>query len=228
MTTKGIKSRSNKYCSRCRDMKNFVVLISTGTIVSKQKVHYFTDPKDYDKIVKTVSEKVDSDGLNVLFNNAGFSPKFTRLNLMKEDHITKTFFINIVVPLMLTKAVLPLLKVAANKCDDKTHMSVNRSAVINMSSLLGSIADNTIGGFYPYRCSKAALNAATKSMSIDFKDDGILVISLHPGWVRTNLGGSNAPIDVDTSVNDILNTLGTLTEEHTGCFIQHDGKMIPW
>ncbi|XP_033340862.1 SDR family oxidoreductase sniffer isoform X1 [Megalopta genalis] len=214
----------------CRDVNKAKELTAIAEV--SRNVHIietdFTDPKDYDKIVKTVSEKVDSDGLNVLFNNAGFSPKFTRLNLMKEDHITKTFFINIVVPLMLTKAVLPLLKVAANKCDDKTHMSVNRSAVINMSSLLGSIADNTIGGFYPYRCSKAALNAATKSMSIDFKDDGILVISLHPGWVRTNLGGSNAPIDVDTSVNDILNTLGTLTEEHTGCFIQHDGKMIPW
>ncbi|XP_078038441.1 SDR family oxidoreductase sniffer [Augochlora pura] len=214
----------------CRDVNKARELTAIAEV--SKNVHIietdFTDPEDYDKIVKTVKEKVNSDGLNVLFNNAGFSPKFTRLGLVKEKQVTESFFINVVVPLMLTKAVLPLLKVAANKCNDKTKMSTNRSAVINMSSVLGSITENTTGGFYPYRCSKAALNAATKSMSVDFKDDGILVISLHPGWVRTNMGGPNAPMDIDTSINNILNTLGTLTEEHTGCFIQHDGKMLSW
>lgn len=75
---------------------------------------------------------------------------------------------------------------------------------------------------------QAALNAATKSMSVDLKTDGILVACLHPGWVRTDLGGKNAPMDVDTSVNNILNTLNSLTEKHTGCFVQYDGEMLPW
>lgn len=65
-------------------------------------------------------------------------------------------------------------------------------------------------------------------MSVDLKEDGILVASLHPGWVRTDLGGRNAPMDVDSSVTSILNTLTTLTEQHTGCFIQYDGKTVPW
>lgn len=77
-------------------------------------------------------------------------------------------------------------------------------------------------------CKQAALNAATKSMSIDLETDGILVTCLHPGWVRTDLGGSNAPMDIDTSVNYILDTLDTLTEKHTGCFVQYDGKILPW
>lgn len=65
-------------------------------------------------------------------------------------------------------------------------------------------------------------------MSIDLKEDGILVTCLHPGWVRTDMGGTNAPMDVDTSVTNILNILNLLNEEHTGCFIQHDGKILSW
>ncbi|XP_026670935.1 uncharacterized protein LOC108626842 isoform X1 [Ceratina calcarata] len=187
-----------------------------------------TDTKNYDKLVQIVSEKVGNAGLNVLFNNAGVSSKFTRLGLVKEEQLTQMYFVNTVAPILLTKAFLPLLKLAANNYEDKSKMNINRSAVINMSSTLGSIADNQSGGFYPYRCSKAALNAATKSMSIDLKDDGILVICLHPGWVRTDMGGSTAPMDVDTSITNILNTLSSLTEENTGSYIQHDGKVLPW
>ncbi|XP_076280772.1 SDR family oxidoreductase sniffer isoform X1 [Lasioglossum baleicum] len=214
----------------CRDVNKARELAALAEV--SKNVHIIeidlSDTKSYDKIVKTVGETVGSDGLNVLFNNAGTSTKFARLGLVKENQLTETFFINTVVPILLAKALLPLLKTAANNCEDKSKMSINRSAVINMSSILGSIADNTSGGFYPYRCSKSALNAATKSMSVDLKEDGILVTCLHPGWVRTDMGGANAPMDIDTSINDILNTLGTLTEEHTGCFIQHDGKMLPW
>ncbi|XP_029161576.1 uncharacterized protein LOC114933256 isoform X1 [Nylanderia fulva] len=187
-----------------------------------------TNTNDYKRIVDTVSEKVNGAGLNLLFNNAGVSSKFTRLGLVKEQQIIDAFLINTMAPIMLTKAFLPLLKTATKHAKDKAELSVRKAAVINMTSILGSIAENNDGGFYPYRCSKAALNAATKSMSIDLKTDGILVACLHPGWVRTDLGGNNAPMDVDTSVNNILNTLNSLTKEHTGCFVQYDGKILPW
>jgi len=88
---------------------------------------------------------------------------------------------------------------------------------------------NNFTKFYLISLTKqAALNAATKSMSVDLKPDGILVACLHPGWVRTDLGGSNAPMDVDTSVRSILATLNSLTEKQTGCFVQYDGKIVPW
>lgn len=87
------------------------------------------------------------------------------------------------------------------------------------------IFQNILSNFVRYQ---AALNAATKSMSVDLKADGILVTCLHPGWVRTDLGGSNAPMEVDTSVGCILDTLSLLTEKHTGCFVQYDGKILPW
>ncbi|XP_071860331.1 SDR family oxidoreductase sniffer [Bombus fervidus] len=214
----------------CRDVNKAREL--TLLAEKSENVHIIeidlANTKDYDKITKVVAEKVGNAGLNVLFNNAGISSRFTRLGLVKEKQLTETFFVNTVAPILLTKEILPLLKIASNNFADKSKMNVNRAAVINMSSILGSIADNNEGGYYPYRCSKAALNAATKSMSIDLKEDGILVTCLHPGWVRTDMGGTNAPMDVDTSVTNILNTLNVLNEEHTGCFIQHDGQILSW
>ncbi|XP_015606759.1 uncharacterized protein LOC107273264 isoform X2 [Cephus cinctus] len=178
-----------------------------------------TDIDSYKNVVKVVEEKLAGRGLNVLVNNAGISSKFARLNYVKEKQLTEAFMTNSVAPILLAKELLPLLKKAASNATDKKSMSVERAAIINMTSILGSITENDQGGFYPYRCSKAALNAATKSMSIDLKDDGILVVCLHPGWVRTDLGGKNAPIDVDTSIQGILSTLDTLTEAQTGCFL---------
>lgn len=187
-----------------------------------------SNTKNYNTAVETVKQKVGDSGLNVLFNNAGVASKFTRLGLVKEEQLVEAYLVNTIAPIMLTKAFLPLLKAASRNAADKSRMSVNRAAIINMTSILGSIGDNNTGGYYPYRCSKAALNAATKSMSIDLKDDGILVTCLHPGWVRTEMGGKDAPMDVDTSISSILHTLNTLSEKHTGCFVQHDGKILPW
>lgn len=107
-------------------------------------------------------------------------------------------------------------------------MGIQRAAILNMSSVLGSIADNEQGGLYAYRTSKAALNAATKSLSRDLSPDGILCVALHPGWVRTGLGGSNAPLDVETSVDQLWETIIHLNEEHNGGFYQYDGKKLPW
>lgn len=72
------------------------------------------------------------------------------------------------------------------------------------------------------------MNAATKSMSIDLEDDGILIACLHPGWVKTDMGGNNAPMDIDTSVADMIKTIQSLNEKHNGCFLQHDGAKLPW
>ncbi|KAK2576252.1 hypothetical protein KPH14_005618 [Odynerus spinipes] len=187
-----------------------------------------TNTSNYQKIVNIVKEKVGSAGLNVLFNNAGISQKFSRLSMVKEENLTNTFLINTVAPIMLSKALLPLLKIASKNNEADNDMSINRAAIINMSSILGSITQNDQGGFYSYRCSKAALNAATKAMSIDLKDDGILVVCLHPGWVRTDMGGNNAPMDIDTSVSSILNVMKTLSTKNTGTFLQYDGTTLPW
>lgn len=198
---------------------------------SHKSIHIIQlDVKDFDsysRIVKEVSDVVKNDGLNVLINNAGVTTKFTRVNFVKTEQLIENFMVNTVSPLLLTKAFLPLLKQAANVNMSAT-LSTSRAAVINVSSILGSISENNQGGFYPYRASKCALNAVTRSLSIDLKDDNILVMSLHPGWVKTAMGGNNAPLEVDVAAHHIVDFLSKLTHKHNGGFYQYDGKQVPW
>lgn len=97
-----------------------------------------------------------------------------------------------------------------------------------MSSILGSVEENKQGGLYAYRLSKSGLNAATKSMSVDLKGDKIMCVALHPGWVKTDMGGSHAQLDVGSSCGQMIKTIFTLNESHNGTFIQYDGKFLPW
>jgi len=186
-----------------------------------------TNFDSYENVVKQVENVVKDKGLNVLFNNAGISPKSTRLPFVKAEDLVQTLITNTAAPVILTKAFLPLLK-KASQANDQLPMGVKRAAVINMSSILGSITANVEGGMYPYRTSKTGLNAATKSMSIDLKDHKILCISLHPGWVRTDMGGSKAPLDVETASEAIVSTWYKLTEVNNGTLVQYDGKTLPW
>lgn len=122
---------------------------------------------------------------------------------------------------------MPLLR-KASKLNKALPLGVDRATIVNMSSILGSLTENDGGGLYAYRMSKAALNIATKSMSVDLKSDKILCVSMHPGWVRTDLGGSHAPLDVETSCQQMLQTILALNETHNGTYLQYDGKFLKW
>lgn len=100
--------------------------------------------------------------------------------------------------------------------------------IVFISSKMGSIEDNTSGGSYLYRSSKAALNAAVKSLAIDLKPSGISVVTLHPGWVKTDMGGPNALIDAQTSVANMIKRIEELNLENTGRFLTYDGEEVPW
>jgi len=97
-----------------------------------------------------------------------------------------------------------------------------------MSTKMASIADNGSGGIYAYRSSKTALNMITKSMSVDLKSEGILVSLLHPGWVRTDMGGPKGLIDAQTSIVGLLNVMAGLTEKDVGVFYNYMGDELPW
>jgi NAD(P)-dependent dehydrogenase (short-subunit alcohol dehydrogenase family) len=93
---------------------------------------------------------------------------------------------------------------------------------------MGSIEDNSKGGSYLYRSSKAAVNMAIKTASIDLKPLGISVATLHPGWVQTDMGGPDGLIDIPTSVNGLRLVIHNLSLANTGQFIDYQGKLIAW
>lgn len=100
--------------------------------------------------------------------------------------------------------------------------------IVAITSQMGSIADNSSGGSVAYRASKAALNAAWRSLSIDWKAEGLTLALFHPGWVQTDMGGANAAITPKESVTAIRATIEGLTPDRTGSFLERDGKTIPW
>ena len=184
------------------------------------------DPATFSTAVGVVDGIVQEHGLNVLVNNAGIYIE-KGLEDVTVDDMTKSFATNTIGPLMLTQSLLPLLKRAASRTSSKP-LGWERAAVINISGALGSISANGIGRLYPQRCSKAALNAITKSLSIDLLKDGIIACSAHPGWVSTDMGGLNASITVDNSVQGIVTLLTSLDQDSNGGFFRYDGTVLNW
>lgn len=188
---------------------------------------------EYPAIVSKVSELVGDSGLNLLINNAGIMSK--EEDSMGVDDFAKNVMTvcetNLVAPLMFTKAFVPLLKMAAAAnppADGKKQMNWARATVINVSSMLGSITHATSFAGYSYCASKAGLNMVSKKLSADLESDNIMVVSLHPGWVKTDMGGPEAPLTLQGAVKTILTTLSELDDSKNGLFLNTDGTPLPY
>uniref|UniRef100_A0A0M3HR06 NAD(P)-binding protein n=1 Tax=Ascaris lumbricoides TaxID=6252 RepID=A0A0M3HR06_ASCLU len=129
------------------------------------------------------------------------------------------------------QAFLPLLKMASKECISD-EWGVHRAAIINISSELGSIESNNTGSklirSIPYTLSKAALNQLTKTLSVDLAEDSILVVSVCPGWVRTDMGGPEASLTVEQSTKTQIQTALSLRKEHSGLLLSYDGTKLAY
>ncbi len=160
---------------------------------------------------------INHQTIDILINNAGvYGPGGKAANDINADDWLPVFHINTIAPFMLAQALLPMLKKSTN------------AKIAFVSSKMGSIDDNTGGGSYIYRSSKAALNAVVKSLSIDLAEQEVKVIALHPGWVKTDMGGPNALIDTETSVTGMTRVIDQLTPRQSGLFVNYDGTLIQW
>ncbi len=97
-----------------------------------------------------------------------------------------------------------------------------------LSSIMGSIGENEMGGFYSYRMSKAAVNAGLKSLALAMENDGVGVIALHPGWVKTDMGGANASIEATESVSGLRSVLAAKAPKDGRLFVNYKGEDLPW
>jgi NAD(P)-dependent dehydrogenase (short-subunit alcohol dehydrogenase family) len=155
--------------------------------------------------------------LDVLINNAGvYGQDDADFGNTDVAAWLETFHVNAIAPLKVMEALVS--RVAASR----------RRIMACLSSKMGSMADNRSGGSYVYRSSKAALNAVVKSAAVDLMPRGVVVVALHPGWVKTDMGGPNAEIGVIESVRAMRHVLDTLTRSDSGRFIDIDGSTIPW
>lgn len=156
--------------------------------------------------------------MDLLLNNAGLYGLEERQSLGRVDvaEWQRVMMVDVFAPLKLVENLIDNLALS------------ERPVVGNLSSKMGSMADNTSGGIYLYRSAKAALNAVSKSLAVDLRARGILVVALHPGWVKTDMGGPNALIPVDVSVTGLRRVIAGLTPADSGRFLAFDGHDVPW
>jgi NAD(P)-dependent dehydrogenase (short-subunit alcohol dehydrogenase family) len=180
-----------------------------------------TDDNDLTGLAATLGE----EPLDVLINNAGRMARSG--SVASEDsqqsfgHFDRAlwhdmFDINLFTPMRLAELLAGNLARA------------ERGRIVTISSMLGSMELNTFGGIYAYRASKAGVNAIMKSMSVDLADRGIIAIAQHPGWVRTDMGGPGADIEIETSVNGMKTVIDGLTPADSGKLLSYDGSVMPW
>ncbi|MFV0508255.1 MAG: SDR family oxidoreductase [Shewanella algae] len=173
------------------------------------------DVTDYEAVADLAAE-LEGRGLDLLLNNAGYyGPKGLQLGQLPVDEWRTVFEVNSIAPCKLAEAFLP-------------HLIQAKGIIANISSKVGSMADNQSGGGYLYRSSKAALNSITKSLALDLANVGVKAVALHPGWVQTSMGGPNALIDVDTSAAGMKQLLDKLSQAQSGGFYDYCGNSIPW
>ncbi len=174
------------------------------------------DVTDYVQMA-TLSDQLANRPIDILLSNAGiYGSKGASFGEIEAEEWRQVLEVNTIAPLMLVQAFVE--QVAASQ----------QKLVAVISSKVGSIADNSSGGSYIYRSSKTAVNQVVKSLSIDLSDRDISVISLHPGWVQTEMGGPNAEISTDESVSGLKSILQSAGLAQSGQFIEFNGNSIPW
>ncbi|MBI1191032.1 MAG: SDR family NAD(P)-dependent oxidoreductase [Tepidisphaera sp.] len=166
--------------------------------------------------VAALGQRLAGEAVDVLINNAGVSSKANRLDDLSLEELARVFAVNASSPLVVTRAMMPGLRAGA------------RRLIINISSQLGSITNNTGGSSYPYRASKAALNMLTVSLANELRPEGFTCVTVHPGWVQTDMGGPNATLTPPQAVASMLGVFDKLTAGDTGRFLNYDGKTLPW
>lgn len=170
-----------------------------------------TDHQAIDKVVNAFHRPID-----VLINNAGIiGPQRQSTLDMDFGGFADTLSVNVLAPLKISQAFLPLLRQAENP------------RLINISSKMGRMEFSTSDRI-AYRASKAALNKVTQGLATDLHEDGIAVIAMHPGWVQSDMGGASADITTQESAEGILRVAEGLSLEASGSFIDWDGVQRPW
>ncbi|AMX02175.1 SDR family oxidoreductase [Microbulbifer thermotolerans] len=199
----------------CRDLSNADLLRA----LSEQYANVRLLPLDVTdhQAVAALGRTLQDESIDILLNNAGYyGPKGVGFGNVDFDEWRRVLETNTIAPYVMAETFAD--KVAAS----------GRRVIAVLSSKVGSIADNTSGGGYIYRSSKTAVNQVVKSLSIDLRDRGISVIALHPGWVKTAMGGPNALISVEESAAGLKRVLLNASLENSGRFINYDGSEIPW
>lgn len=169
-----------------------------------------------DGSVAALAKALEGRALDLLIANAGVLTSYARgLGDLDYEGMRRCFEVNTIGALRTVEACLPALRRGEGK------------QIVTISSKMGSIEENSSGGAYAYRISKAAVNMAMRSVSRDLEPEGFRTLTLHPGWVQTDMGGPNALIDTPTSIAGMLRIIDG-DAAGNGEFWEYKENVVPW
>lgn len=166
--------------------------------------------------IDSLAAALKGQPVDVLVNNAGVIGNDAAMPELSMAEFQRVFTTNTFGPTLLAKALAPNVRAGSRKL------------IVNISSSLGSIAQNMHGFSWSYKASKAALNMLTTGLSAALAPDGVTVVTVCPGWNKTDMGGPEAPLDPAESIRSLVGVMDRLTIKDSGTFLSHEGKPIPW
>jgi NAD(P)-dependent dehydrogenase (short-subunit alcohol dehydrogenase family) len=173
----------------------------------------FSKPSMVETVTSRISKPIDI----LLCNAASFGADAFHLAQTSHEALTEVFAVNVISPVLLAVALRPQIEQGSRKL------------IIMMSTGNASLAGNTEGTMLGYRCSKTALNQAVRTMAAEWGPNGITTVALNPGWVRTDMGGPNAPLSVDEASHAIVEfSMNVAQSTLNGKFLNTDGSHLPW
>lgn len=170
------------------------------------------DPASVDALAKSLEGRP----IDLLINNAGIFPRVGSIEEIDFDDYNRTLAVNTVGPVRVTRALLPNLRASEMK------------TVVNITSRLGSIALTDNGVFYGYRESKAALNMFTRTLANELRPEGFTCLTIHPGWVQTDMGGESAMLTPAESISGMRAVIAGRGPADTGTYWSYSGERVPW
>lgn len=204
--TRQLAARGDTVLAACRSASDELRAVDGVTILEE------VDVADADSVAG-LADRVSGERIDLLINNAGVLSGES-LDELDEDRIRRQFEVNALGPLRVTAALRERL--------------AQGGKVAIVTSRMGSIADNGSGGAYGYRMSKAAVNAAGKSLSHDLRGQGVSVALLHPGWVQTDMTGGRGHVGPAESARGLIERIDGLNLENSGSFWHMNGEELPW
>jgi NAD(P)-dependent dehydrogenase (short-subunit alcohol dehydrogenase family) len=207
-----------------RDQGHSVIACARGIPASESDPGVRWMPLDVtdDGSIARLAKRLAAEPIDVLINNAGVLPLSATgsklgspLAAIGRAEFMSAMDVNAAGPLLISGALLPALRAGHGRL------------IVNVSSDLASL-ELAAGTMYAYRASKAALNMITRVMAGELAQDGFTCVAIHPGWVRTDMGGPEADMGVHDSARRIVRTLQTLGTDHNGTYLNYDGEKIPW
>ena len=204
-----LSERGDTVIGTARDPGSATDLGKLGTRVEELDVG---NPKS----IAAFARRLKGTAVDLLVHNAAVGVSGPAVEKVDAESVEEHFRVNTLGPLRLTQALLPHLR------------SGERKLVVAISSGLGSISENSTGGWVAYRISKTALHQVMRTLDAELSKEGLTFVLLSPGWVRTRMGGKDAPLSPEDSVRGLLKVIDRLGPKDSGRFFTERGREIAW